>query len=578
MYLINIKTAEMKKFILLVVLFIASISLFSQEGFYIDKYNVDINIQESGEIKIIENIDVVFTEKRRGIFRNVPTRYEVNGKILKINLDDIEVDRWKYKTTKEKNQTVIRIGDANRYVTGSQSYRISYKTRSVFSIYEDHDEFYWNAIGAEWDVPINVAELTVRFPYTWRDQITEFITKVGNANSSGQTIDMVKDENQFSISEKISLAPRQGVTVAFKIPKNLLPAAAEIKQEPEANGLVNVDDRTKDWLSLIPAGLAALLFGRWRKNGKRQSDPADIPMQYHPPADMSPAETGTFYDYKVNRRDIISLLPYWGDRGYLRMKNIAEGDGDVYFEKIKDIPHDEPQYAIDLFNDLFQSADHTLLSDLKEKFYKSMSSASSAIMKDVKDQELFDEHALKTYHSVWIVISGILLIVGGVIIASLINSISLGIASAVLGLFAISIYFFKPKLSDKGYDLHQYLRGFYNFLKDPNPEKLNELIKEDSNYLFKVFPYAMAFGLDKEWEEFFKEWEVNTPDWYMYGMPMYGNGRHHTMGHFTKSFGAHKIEQVFYSAPAPAPGSSGGGFSGGGSVGGGFGGGGGGSW
>ena len=552
-------------------------SVTAQDGYTIESYHVDIIIQDNGEVKVIEKIDVNFTEKRRGIFRNIPTRYDIQGEIKTIALTDIKVAKWDHKTTKEKDQTVIRIGNPDRYLTGPQSYEISYKVKDVIMPYAEHDEFYWNIIGTEWNAPIAQASFSIRFPYGWKEKIKEFTTFKGQERTNIDHVNLIKEDNLFTSDQGVSLFVGEGITVAFKLPKGLVPMKSPSKNDNNSDGIMVQDDRSKDWLSLIPAGMAMFLFGQWRKGGKRQEEPAEVPDEYYPPADISPAVVGTFYDYRVNRRDIISLIPYWGVKGFLRIKPIEGSEGDMYFEKLQEIPTSEPNYAIKFFNDLFEGSDHTLLSDLREKFYSKMNKASSAIMSEVKDRELYDLPSLKRYHSGWMIAIGVIIMLVGIPLAVIVKSIALSIATFILGTYCIVIHFLKPKLSDTGYDLHQYLRGFYQFLKKPNPEKLNQLITEDSQYLYKVFPYAMAFGLDKEWENFFKDWKVDAPDWYMYSVPMYGH--HHTMGQFTKDFGAHKIEQVFYSAPAPDPSSSGGGFSGGGgSVGGGFGGGGGGSW
>lgn len=208
-----------------------------------------------------------------------------------------------------------------------------------------------------------------------------------------------------------------------------------------------------------------------------------------------------------------------------------------------------------------------------------MSRASSDIMKDVKDQQLFDMGSMRLFHSGWMIGLFIIFLVLGIVSFVALQSLFIGLGLIILGIFCLVLHFLKPKLSDKGYELHQYLRGFYHHLKNPDPEVLKEKMDKDPDYLHKVFPYALAFGLDKEWEEYFKNWEVPTPYWYMYDPMIYGAGHHVSYGQFTRDFGAHKIEKVFYSTPPPPAGTStGGGFSGGGSVGGGFGGGGGGSW
>jgi len=94
-----------------------------------------------------------------------------------------------------------------------------------------------------------------------------------------------------------------------------------------------------------------------------------------------------------------------------------------------------------------------------------------------------------------------------------------------------------------------------------------------------MYPYAIAFGIDKTWLQNMKSHDLAAPYWYTYDNSHSSSSRP-TYNDFSKDFDVPEIKSVFTSYPASASGSSGsggssGGFSGG--AGGGFGGGGG-SW
>ncbi len=560
----------MKAYLSCLLISLCSIgSLLADEGFVIKKYTVEVLLLDDGQIKVTEDLQVEFLEQRRGIFRTIPIHYSLGqDKNYKINVRDIQVANWNYKISTKGRNKEIRIGHPDRYLTGIQDYSITYHVDGAIAHYEDSDEFYWNVIGPEWEVPIERVAYEVRFPYGWRSKVTDYQVLIGDRGTSLATLDTLT-ENIISSNNPIALGPKQGVTVSFQLPKGLLPV--KVQNSAQSKPELTEVGPSKNWLSLIPAGLAALLFGQWRQKGRRQPDIVKVDIQYHPPVGMSPAQVGTFYDYKVNRRDIIALLPYWGDKGYLYMRQLEE---DVYFEKIKDISSEEPEYARHMFNKLFEKSDNTLLSSFKEKMYQTVASTATKIMKEVKAKELYDQKALKTFHSGWLIAFFLILLGLGIASIVVLQAVMMGVGLIILGVYAFVLHFMQPKLSDKGYTMHQYLRGLYQFLKDPDPEKLADLMSDNPNYINQVFPYALAFGLDKEWERYFKDRDYHAPDWYIY------DGAHHqgnrpSFGTFTKDFGAHKIEKVFYSAPASNTSSGGGG---GGSVGGGFGGGGGGSW
>ncbi len=52
-------------------------------------------------------------------------------------------------------------------------------------------------------------------------------------------------------------------------------------------------------------------------------------------------------------RDVISLILYWADKGYLKMKE--KGQKDMEFIKLKDIPDSEPRYQKTMFEALFKN-------------------------------------------------------------------------------------------------------------------------------------------------------------------------------------------------------------------------------
>ena len=87
------------------------------------------------------------------------------------------------------------------------------------------------------------------------------------------------------------------------------------------------------------------LFGR---------DEKIIPsIQYQPPEGMDSAVVGYVLDGSVDDKDVISLILYWADKGYLKMKE--KGQKDMEFIKLKDIPDSEPRYQKTMFEALFKN-------------------------------------------------------------------------------------------------------------------------------------------------------------------------------------------------------------------------------
>jgi uncharacterized membrane protein YgcG len=113
----------------------------------------------------------------------------------------------------------------------------------------------------------------------------------------------------------------------------------------------------------------------------------------------------------------------------------------------------------------------------------------------------------------------------------------------------------------RGLETYRYLLGYRDFMKKVEKDRIRRFLKQDPRYLDRGLPYAVLFGLNDHWIEFYETLNVEQPVWYY--------GDMHYMDSFSQSVERQSI----------APASESGGFSGGGSFSGGGGGGGGvGSW
>ena len=136
----------------------------------IDRYDVEIVIEDDGSLTITETIAYDFgATPRHGIIREIPTtlRYddtydrEYPLTVLSVTATgDASAD---YTIEHPGGGvTAIKVGDPDRTITGRHTYTIRYRVEAALNGFPDHVELYWNAIGDEWDVPIDVAATVVR--------------------------------------------------------------------------------------------------------------------------------------------------------------------------------------------------------------------------------------------------------------------------------------------------------------------------------------------------------------------------------------------------------------------------------
>ncbi|MBK8555988.1 MAG: hypothetical protein IPL65_09600 [Lewinellaceae bacterium] len=66
-----------------------------------------------------------FFEERHGIFRNIPLVSDINGDRVTRIISDVKVDEYKFSTSKDWDQYVIKIGDKDKFVNGDQVYHLA---------------------------------------------------------------------------------------------------------------------------------------------------------------------------------------------------------------------------------------------------------------------------------------------------------------------------------------------------------------------------------------------------------------------------------------------------------------------
>ena len=97
------------------------------QDYIIENYAIDLKVSTEGYYDITEKIDVHFNERRRGIIKNIPLKYKINGKNMNLKLSNVTVRDHEFALIKEGNGTNIRIGNKDVFLTGAQSYIIDYR-------------------------------------------------------------------------------------------------------------------------------------------------------------------------------------------------------------------------------------------------------------------------------------------------------------------------------------------------------------------------------------------------------------------------------------------------------------------
>jgi uncharacterized membrane protein YgcG len=582
----------------------------------ITSYHAGIAIQRDGSILVTEQIVYNFgSDQRHGIFRVIPVRLRYNGtydRIYAVDVQSVDSPDAPAQYTVDNNgpYVSVKIGDPNQTVTGEHTYTLTYRVRGSLNAFADHDELYWNAVGNQWDVPIDQATVQVSAPV----DVTRAACFAGPLGSTApcQHVGITSGVASFG---QAGLGPNEGLTVVVAIPKGVVAAPGPVLRErwslQQAFALTPVSGGVSGGLFaiLVILGAVVLVRGRDRRYSRSAAHVVDgtpvpaeeaVPLSGHdepamesvPPEDVRPGQAGTLLDGVANPRDVTGTIVDMAVRGYLRIEEVPESPSRDWWLVRLDKAGGLLDYEQILLDGLFKGpADayrktSTQLSNLGPDFAGQLKQAQDALYADVAGRGWFTGRP-DWVRRKWFIIGCALFAIGAVAIVVAAARSHLGLVPipvALAGLVLIGCARWMPVRTAKGTDMARRLLGFRRYLTtgaagQTPPAGQGELLDD---YL----PYAIVFGCTKQWADVTAALADadRAPSWYQAGEPfspgtlssLSRSGYYFSSMHHFATNTSNWIASASQAASSGGSGSSG--FSGGGFSGGGGGGGGGGSW
>lgn len=603
------------KISLLSILFIFFIIMFSNKifginsdaGYIIENYKMDIIVNEDNTFDVTETIDVRFTEEgKRGIIRNIPRVNDLkreNGEYSKniAYLTNLEVnDDFKY--TKDRKYYNIKIGKNDVVASKEKTYIIKYKYDIGKDPLKDIDEFYFYIIGEGWNTTINNVEFKIKMPKMFDENKVKFFNVYKN-NFRNLHLNYIIREKTIIASYNKKLQPNEGLSIRMILPKGYFYR----KWIPFTNAML-----IKMFISLILVIVAIII---WMSDEKKKW--IVCKREYYPPNNMNSLVLTLLY-YGI-KDDAVMLLVSLLNKGYLRFEEIRYDSSNwknFKIIKIKDYDGND-KYEKIIFEELFKNKDviekeeyKYIINDITQKVYDGIdiesfnkkridkksvriknlifimsmivmmfmfwTSPSDIIIKAIimlvfrwVEKRMYPFIKTKTY---WIFIMSLIIVPLDFLFNGIIrleDSYLIEFIFESVCFFILTVLFIKKnKVIKENIMILERIDSFYKFLRNPRRDKLNELIKNDPNYLYKMIPYIVSLNLLERYNNKYIKDLLNalgSPAWYE------GNEE------FKLNLFVGELFKMHYGAYNYSDDSSYGGFFGG-SSGGGSGGGGGSSW
>lgn len=572
--------------------FVSPVSAVNVNNFTITNYDMKMSLSRDDEgrsrLKTVETITAQFPnyDQNRGIERAIPANYDGHNVSLEVeSVTKPDGSAWEYTTYRDRNDNlVVRIGNADRYVHGQQTYVITYTQRDVTKSYTDtgKDEFYWDTNGTEWQVPIGRLSVELSVDDSIKAALTgDAFCYQGKTGSTGRC--QINHDDGVFAATVMNLAPRENVTLAIGFTADTFTGYQPTLMErlfaiwPIVQAVI------------VPLGffLTIWIIAKFVRATSRSREMGTIVPEYLPPKDVSvtaAAKIAKGAYGSVMAAQLIDLAV----RHYIKL---VEGKNQTLFgskprysveiiKSIDDLKDEEKELLSDMFGHLPSVGESLNLNTLKNNTaYYSRTTDNEKKLRDL----IVEKYGLKVVDEglkKWLrrTAAGILLL----------SILTLSPFLPTVAIVAFVLSFSARTLTDKGLALKRYLSGLKDYIKVGEQERIKMLqspegaekvseIAEDANdpsqrvVLYeKVLPYAVLFNQEKEWSKQLGQYYEKTgqqPDWYT-GRTAFNaaafSSAMNTFATSTSTYGG--------ASSSSSGGSSGGGFSGGGGGGGGGGG------
>lgn len=613
-------------------------------------FDVKVQIEKSGTINVVENITINAegNEFRHGLLRVFPlTRQDKDGNEIdvKYTIKSIKKDgvNENYFTKEESGDWKIYIGNKDVDLErGLYDYQISYTIPFQIGYFDQYDELYWNVTGNGWNFPIDKATCQISLPSDSKFENLHCYSGLSGSTDSN-CISSLNENHTIASFTAVQLGENEGLTVAASFPKGIADPPTFLQESSSFYKQI----KTYLWSVIYGIGMALFFFFSWKKHGKDPLKKTLIP-EFLPPFDWSPAITGYVYHRKITGKTYMASVINASVKGSIKILSTLEKDvlKNKHTYEIQVLDKQSKKLSTEESDIItgFAKKDKIKVTDSNYKIFdKAYSKWLKTVTKQIKLEEFYQNNTAKKWIGFAIFLitglayellaknkgyinyafyTGLIFALSGLAywFTKKDTGVGLLILRAILAFFifpaALAIFFMSiaflsttqivviavvfimyiiytstlGKFTIKGAEALYRLEGFKLYLKTVEKDRMNMLNPPElTPQLFeKLFPYAIALGVEIEWGKQFEEvleLAKYDPAWYQGDDTFYTRP---TM--FLSSFG----NSVNNAAVNPNPpvsssssssssssGSSGSwssGSSGGGSSGGGGGGGGGGGW
>ena len=536
-----------------VLLFLAAPAAQAQEKTLVwERFDTEIVVAPDGSFDVCENQGIYFTN---GVFtfgyRNIP---ESNFNYIdNWSVTDSAGNRYQEGGSGPHEFTIEQ--DGSGYTVrwyfppienDRDTYTLCYTVHGGLRYYEGGDQVWWKAIYADRAFPVLEGSARVQLPAG--AAVQEYAAYVNEADARGRAVAEVAqggDAVLFTLTDQLD--PGEDFEARVEFTPNVVAGeqqawqrSADVAAAARAQE-VAFQDRwgpiaTLSFCALgllLTLGGPAGLYALWYRRGRNKAVPRVAEYLPEPPDDLAPGLAGTLLDESADMEDILATIV---DLARRRVISITEEEKPgflfsstdfVYRRERNDVPI--APYEDKLLDGMFGANDDVRLSDLKNKFYAKLPGIKSAMYDEAVKAGFFPGNPENT-RTVYYVLGGLGIAVGvgvgvlGLMAAGWLSPAAVlpgvGIGLTAIGLLILARYM--PRKTDVGAETAARWTAFRDYLK--NIEKYSDL-EAQKEIWDRWLPYAIAFGLEKQYIAKFSQVDAPAPPWFFPTPTAYNTGR-----------------------------------------------------
>lgn len=389
-------------------------------------------------------------------------------------------------------------------------YKYSYATYGLWSIEKDKALFSYPIFPAR-EEPTEGFSLKLQVPEGWEEGIYRLVyVREGGwrkAYSEPLAVQVLQvEEEAFQVELSSTIQDDIVVYLEIELPAKLLGSSWSKEAQLYLNNY---------FFLILPLFLALVLLILWLIFGRDKRD--SLVVQYLPPEDVTPAEAGLLWDAKLHDRDLTALIYYWAGRGHLR---IEETKHDLILHKLSGLPSSAHKFEKTLFKGFFgEKKKEAKLFYLRNRFYVHLRKARKEFQDYSERKRLFVPGSigfggiLRTL-SIGFGLTGIIFYLMPYQFGF--NEHRIDVIFSALTCLVLLYAFGKimPRYGHLGKERFEELRGFREFIKRCEQDRLKRLLDEQPNYFDLTISYAIVLGLGHLWAKKFEGLLQKPPSWY----------------------------------------------------------------